>query len=494
MKISFLGGISEIGGNKILLDHDGFRLLLDFGKSFKGESKFFVRPYLAPFSISDLIKLDLIPNFAGTYKWQPGEPVIDGVLISHAHLDHYGCVPLLKPEIPVFMGETSKIIILARQDVQTSSWERKMVEESIKTFRTGYQLEIGPFQVFPVHVDHSIPGAYAFLIEAGGKRVVYTGDFRFHGQVSYLSKDFMEKARDFQPDLLIVEGTRVAPESDPEEAMIRLLEQHNIYRSSTPPPLRVRKETEDERKVLEEMKAVSETAKNSLILIEANTTDIDRLRTVWLLSKHLGRQLIIGETQALILERLSKEDPNIENLPRIGDFFLYLSRRRKKDSWEEVKEERRRPAIKELISQIEDRCGPEAIVWGENRKKLAREPNSFVLLTPNSPNTLMGILPEDGRKFPLTFILSRSEPFNEELAMSFDRLLNWLAYFGLKKYYRIHVSGHARPADLRTVIEEINPKTIVPIHTSYPELFDEYVPPSFRKNLRLISLKETLEL
>ena len=51
MRISFLGGISEIGGNKILLEHDGFRLLLDFGKSFKGESKFFVRPYLAPFSI-----------------------------------------------------------------------------------------------------------------------------------------------------------------------------------------------------------------------------------------------------------------------------------------------------------------------------------------------------------------------------------------------------------------------------------------------------------
>ncbi|RLG44635.1 MAG: hypothetical protein DRN90_08640 [Thermoproteota archaeon] len=494
MRISFLGGISEIGGNKVLLEHNGFRILLDFGKSFKNESKFFMRPYLAPFSISDLIKLDLIPNFPGTYKWQEGEPSIDGVLVSHAHLDHYGYVPLLKPEIPIYMGETSKIIIKARQDARTSSWERKVHIESIKTFRTGSRLEIGPFQVDPIHVDHSIPGSYAFLIEAGGKRVVYTGDFRFHGQVSQLSRDFVEKAQDFEPDLMIIEGTRVAPESDPEEAMIRLLEQHNIYQSLTRPPLRVKKEAENEEGVLDEMKAVAEIAENSLILIEANTTDIDRLRTVWLLSKHLGRQLIIGETQALILKRLLEEDPRIKNLPRIGDFLLYLSRRRRENSWEEVKEGRRRPAIRNLISMIEDQCGPEAVIWGENRRRVAKEPNSFVILTPNSPSTLMGILPESGERFPITFILSRSEPFNEELAMSFDRLLNWLAYLGVRKYYRIHVSGHVRPEELGTVISEINPEKVIPIHTSYPELFEEYLPPALRKNISLVSLNETLEL
>ncbi len=494
MKISFLGGISEIGGNKILLNHEGCRLLLDFGKSFKGESKFFMRPYLAPFSISDLIKLDLVPNFVGTYKWQLGEPKIDAVLISHAHLDHYGYLPLLKPEIPVFMGETSKIIIGARQDAQTSSWERKVEERSIETFRTGSELEIGPFQVYPVHVDHSVPGAYAFLIEAGGKRIAYTGDFRFHGQVSHLSMDFAEQAEDFNPDLLISEGTRVAPESDPEEAMLKLLEQHNIYQSLRLPPLRIRKEALDERSVLEEMKAVTEAAENSLILIEANTTDIDRLRTVWLLSKYLDRKLVICETQALILYRLIKKDPNIENLPEIGEFLLYLSRRRKRNCWEEVKEERRRPAIKDLISLVEDRLGPEGVIWGENRKKVAEEPNSFVILTPNSPSTLMGILPDNGGKLPLVFILSRSEPFNEELALSFDKLLNWLAYLGLKKYYRIHVSGHARPEEIGKMISTIYPKMIVPIHTSYPELFEEYIPRNLKRCLRLVSLNETLQL
>ncbi len=494
MRISFLGGVSEIGGNKILLEHDGFKLLLDFGKSFKEEARFFLRPYVAPFSISDLIKLGLIPNFYGTYKWQGKSPELMGVLISHAHLDHYGYLPLLKPEIPVFMGETSKIIVKARQDAQIPSWERTVNVDSIRTFRTGSEIEIGPFKVTPVHVDHSIPGAYGFLIEAGGKRLVYTGDFRLHGRVPHLTKDFLDKASEFNPDLLVVEATRVAPESDPEEAIIRLLEQHNLLQSLKPPPLRVRKEVESEEMVLEEMKAVAEVADDSLLLIEANTTDIDRLRTVWLLSKQLGRRLVLGETQALIVYRLSKMDPNIKEIPKIGDFSLFLSRRREKEGWKEVKEGRRRPAIKELISLVEDKCGPQGIIWGENRRMISRDPSSFVVLTHNSPSTLMGILPSDGTKFPLTFILSRSEPFNEELALSFDKLLNWLTFFEVKRYYRIHVSGHVTPEELANSIEKVNPKIIVPVHTSYPQLFDEYVPFSAKDKVKLVAKGDILEL
>jgi ribonuclease J len=41
MEINILGGLNEIGGNKILLDHKGTRLFLDFGMSFGQSGKYF---------------------------------------------------------------------------------------------------------------------------------------------------------------------------------------------------------------------------------------------------------------------------------------------------------------------------------------------------------------------------------------------------------------------------------------------------------------------
>lgn len=71
---------------------------------------------------------------------------------------------------------------------------------------------------------------------------------------------------------------------------------------------------------------------------------------------------------------------------------------------------------------------------------------------------------------PVSFILSKSEPFTEEMLLSFDRLLHWLRYFGCTEYKVIHVSGHAAPADLKAIIEAANPNTLIPVHTRFPEL------------------------
>ena len=49
-------------------------------------------------------------------------------------------------------------------------------------------VEIGPFRVTPYLVDHSAFDAYALLVEADGKRVFYSGDFRGHGRKRKLSR------------------------------------------------------------------------------------------------------------------------------------------------------------------------------------------------------------------------------------------------------------------------------------------------------------------
>jgi ribonuclease J len=72
------------------------------------------------------------------------------------------------------------------------------------------------------------------------------------------------------------------------------------------------------------------------------------------------------------------------------------------------------------------------------------------------------------------FVLSTSEPFNEEQEFEFERLRNWLDHFGLPMYH-IHCSGHIMPSELKASIEQINPRRLFPIHTEYPGLYAKYV-------------------
>jgi ribonuclease J len=69
-----------------------------------------------------------------------------------------------------------------------------------------------------------------------------------------------------------------------------------------------------------------------------------------------------------------------------------------------------------------------------------------------------------------TYIHSLSEPFNEEMEISFERMHNWLKHFNLR-FVQSHCSGHISGSDLKDMIKTINPKSLFPIHTEYPEMF-----------------------
>ena len=114
--LTFYGGVSEIGGNKILLEVDNTRIFLDFGTSFSREDEYFEFPLLRPSCIEDLFKTGILPKLCGMYKNAglsvnyafDGTPSlcgeeekcgIDGILLSHAHVDHYGYLGMLRPDI-----------------------------------------------------------------------------------------------------------------------------------------------------------------------------------------------------------------------------------------------------------------------------------------------------------------------------------------------------------------------------------------------------------
>jgi len=79
----------------------------------------------------------------------------------------------------------------------------------LNTFRTGSKIRLGTIEVEPIHVDHSVPAAYGFLVYTSEGTLVYTGDLRAHGTKSEMTKDFVERAREGKADALLAEGTNL---------------------------------------------------------------------------------------------------------------------------------------------------------------------------------------------------------------------------------------------------------------------------------------------
>ena len=86
------------------------------------------------------------------------------------------------------------------------------IKRKINTFRTGDKLSIGSLEVEPIHVDHSVPGAYGFIIYTSVGPIGYTGDIRLHGTVPQMTRDFIERTKNEKLIALIMEGTRIADE------------------------------------------------------------------------------------------------------------------------------------------------------------------------------------------------------------------------------------------------------------------------------------------
>lgn len=133
-------------------------------------------------------------------------PQIDAVLLSHAHVDHIHHIQFVNPEIPVYLGAGAKLFVEVME--QTSSFYNYR-KHYYKTFRTGDKIKVGNLVVEPIHVDHSIPAAYEFLIHTSKGTIVYTGDLRAHGPRSAMTQEFIEYARACEPIALICEGTRM---------------------------------------------------------------------------------------------------------------------------------------------------------------------------------------------------------------------------------------------------------------------------------------------
>ena len=430
-KLTFYGGVNEIGGNKILLEDGKTRLFFDFGQSFTFGADYFTG-WLGPRAVNglgDYFAFDLLPRISGLYSKEMlastnlpyTEPQIDAVFLSHAHFDHITHIRFLDPKIPIYVGEGTKLLMESMEE--TSSF-CKYGDHECHKFRTGHKIKVGGITVEPVHVDHSIPAAYGFIIHTFEGPVVYTGDLRMHGPRKDLTEDFMKKAKSCEPAALICEGTRMVEKEKRKnysEAQVEQLSNETV--SST----------------------------DKMVFAMRYSRDLDRFRSFYKVAKKNGRKIVVSPKTAYLLSKvLDDEHLDLPDPLKDEEILVYYKRKRsggfeKKDyyAWER---------------KFMDKMTAHEFVH-KNQSKLVMDLDFYQFAE------LIDIKPDAGSHF----IHSMSEPFSEE-DIEDEIMHNWLDHFGLQ-FHQLHASGHMNRNQLTNFIKYVAPKRVFPVHTENQQLF-----------------------
>ncbi len=163
MQVCIHRGTKQIGGTCVEIEASGSRIIVDLGLPL------------------DAVAADpaLIPQISGLRE---DDPSLLAIILSHGHRDHWGLISKVRPGIPIVMGKATERIMRAAADFVPDAF----APNAWRHLESGKPLQIGPFTITPHLVDHSGFDAYALEIEAGGRRVFYSGDLRAHGRKSKL--------------------------------------------------------------------------------------------------------------------------------------------------------------------------------------------------------------------------------------------------------------------------------------------------------------------
>ena len=487
------GGVEEIGGNAFLVDDGHTRLFLDFGRRFGNDPRDgtktegmrpgwgdYFDPFLKPrgFSyVQDLAALQLIPDVLGAYRTDigglDGPAGLDGVVLSHAHADHAGLIPLLKPEVPV-LGSAESWATLRSLEHTGSGLDNEYTRPKPKglgrtatgkvsahakhpgverTLRDERRLDIGDWDVQQFAVDHSIHGAQGTVLAGRDTTICYTGDFRIHGRNADATAKFLERAGG--SDVLITEGTNV----------------HQGHKHEG---------SDKEVEVEGEIEAAIDAQGDGFVGIAAPPRDLDRFVSLYHVARGHGRRLVIPMKQAHLLESLRaagrddlpdpRRDPHVAiHLPRKGKGLVGAGRARVYDGFGF-----------EDVDVDDDLVASDYAAWEKpyldadlvTSADIGVEPGAYLFsLSYWTITQLFDIFPErktrSGEAASGLYIHSMTQPFNDEMEISDRKLRRWLDAFGLSRV-DTHISGHLSEDDLHWAIEEVGARTLVPIHSMHP--------------------------
>jgi ribonuclease J len=245
-----------------------------------------------------------------------------------------------------------------------------------------------------------------------------------HGLHAEMTDDFVTAAQQAKPVGMITEGTRIDK----------------------------KKTNESEQKIYRESKQKIQK-NNTFSLVDFNFKDVDRFTTFYKIAKDTGKTLVINFKHACFLEQYS-QDKKLQT-PSVTDAQIALLKP-KRLTGTYIDEDY-------TDSYIKKRLHYENIITADD---ILKHPSKYIIVLNFWYFTdLVDLKPKKG-----LYIHSLSEPFNEEMEISYDRMMNWLTHFDIT-FFQSHCSGHINGDDLKELITSIDPKSLYPIHTQHPELF-----------------------
>lgn len=389
MKVTIHRGGNEIGGNCIEVQGENSTLLLDVGMPISAS--------LNPQGTTVEAVCDYITK----------EKEYSGVLISHAHSDHYGLIGQLPPSTAVYCSSATKDLL----DINHIFANQEELKFDFRIFETYKPFVCGDFEILPFLQDHSAFDSHGFIIKAEGKTLIYTGDFRSHGRKKGVHSRLLSLIGNSTVDLLLTEGTTLSRASEP-----------------------MKTEEDIEQELVKAMEA-----KTGLIYVCFSPQNIDRLVSIYKAAWITKRTLVVDTYTAYLLEKLSQyaKIPNVKTFSNLKVFYpKKLSRKLKINGHEDI-----------LIKFKQARIFMEDI---------QRTPGKYVMMI--RPSMIDEIAPLKDS----LLIYSMWPGYLKNLDMK--KMTEWCNLNDID-FKTIHTSGHVSSEFLLAFMNEIKAKNVKIIHS-----------------------------